>query len=261
MSLFVFFISLLIVAQHVSGNPVPIIRSWRLRDVIALCWYVPWLQEGGQVRLVCSASMDGFVSQLLRCTVNHTSDLLMSLLFRMSHRQVRSLWSATPGYRTTSSIFSQNFLSHRWLCGWERCPVVFRFPICLISKRVNVLPINRSGILSNLWNFPSMQIFLIIYHWNTLLHFDCVLCPVVAVRLYRRQAGLCRLCRWWVRFAYKSLEFVLCDAVQTGWRKEGLPMRSQASLSDIFVTAGASRCRDGTRLWGWKVSSDVAASL
>ena len=43
---FVFFISLLIVAQHVSGNHLPIIRSWRLRDVIALCWYVPWLQEG-----------------------------------------------------------------------------------------------------------------------------------------------------------------------------------------------------------------------
>jgi len=46
MSLFVFFISLLIVAQHVSDNHVPIIRSWRLRDVIASCWYVPWLQEG-----------------------------------------------------------------------------------------------------------------------------------------------------------------------------------------------------------------------
>ena len=57
MSLFVFFISLLIVAQHVSGNHVPIIRSWRLHDVIALCWYVPWLQEGGQDRLVGSASI------------------------------------------------------------------------------------------------------------------------------------------------------------------------------------------------------------
>ena len=56
MSLFVFYISLLIVAQHVSGNHVPIISSWRLRDVIALCWYVLWLQEGGQVRLVGSAS-------------------------------------------------------------------------------------------------------------------------------------------------------------------------------------------------------------
>ena len=58
MSLSVFFISLLIVAQHVSGNHVPIIRSRRLRDVIALCWYVPWLREGCQVRLACSASMD-----------------------------------------------------------------------------------------------------------------------------------------------------------------------------------------------------------
>ena len=58
MSLFVFFISLLIFAQHVSGNHVPIIRSWRLRDVIALCWYVPWLQEDGQDRLAGSASMD-----------------------------------------------------------------------------------------------------------------------------------------------------------------------------------------------------------
>ena len=58
---FVFFISLLIDAQHVSGNHVPIIRSWRLRDVIAVCWHAPWLQEGGQVRLAGSASMDGFV--------------------------------------------------------------------------------------------------------------------------------------------------------------------------------------------------------
>ena len=57
MSLFVFFISLLIVAQHFSGNHVPIIRSWRLRDVIASCWYVPWLWEGCQVRLAGSASI------------------------------------------------------------------------------------------------------------------------------------------------------------------------------------------------------------
>jgi len=33
------FISLLQVAQHVSGNHVPIFRSWRLRSVIATCWY------------------------------------------------------------------------------------------------------------------------------------------------------------------------------------------------------------------------------
>jgi len=58
MSLFVFFISLLIVVQHVSGNHVPIIRIWRLRDVIASCWYVPWLKGGCQDRLAVSASMD-----------------------------------------------------------------------------------------------------------------------------------------------------------------------------------------------------------
>ena len=58
MSLFVFFISLPIFAQHVSGNHVPIIRSWRLRDVIASCWYVPWLREGCRDRLARSASMD-----------------------------------------------------------------------------------------------------------------------------------------------------------------------------------------------------------
>ena len=27
-----------------------------MRDVIASCWYVPWLQEGGQVQLVGRAS-------------------------------------------------------------------------------------------------------------------------------------------------------------------------------------------------------------
>jgi len=41
MSLFVFIISLLIVAPRVSGNHEPIIRNWRLRDAIASCWYVP----------------------------------------------------------------------------------------------------------------------------------------------------------------------------------------------------------------------------
>ena len=34
-----------------------------MRDVISLCWYVPWLQEGGQVCFVGSASVDGLVSQ------------------------------------------------------------------------------------------------------------------------------------------------------------------------------------------------------
>ena len=33
------FISPIEVAQHVSGNHVPTFRSWRLRSVIATCWY------------------------------------------------------------------------------------------------------------------------------------------------------------------------------------------------------------------------------
>jgi len=33
------FISPLQVAQHVSGKHVPIFRSWRLRSVIATCWF------------------------------------------------------------------------------------------------------------------------------------------------------------------------------------------------------------------------------
>jgi hypothetical protein len=38
-----------------------------MRDVFASCWYVPWLREGCQDRLVGSASMDEFVAQLLLC--------------------------------------------------------------------------------------------------------------------------------------------------------------------------------------------------
>ena len=72
MSLFVFFFSLLIVAQHVKGNHVPIIRSWRLRDVIASCWYVPWLQEGCQVRLAGSASTS-FLLVAQHVSGNHVS--------------------------------------------------------------------------------------------------------------------------------------------------------------------------------------------
>ena len=35
------FITPLQVAQHVSGNYVSIFRTWRLRSVIATCWYLP----------------------------------------------------------------------------------------------------------------------------------------------------------------------------------------------------------------------------
>jgi len=48
--------SLLLVAQHVPGNHLPIIRSLRLRDIIALCLYLPWLHGGGQDRMAGSDS-------------------------------------------------------------------------------------------------------------------------------------------------------------------------------------------------------------
>jgi len=48
--------SFLLVAQNVSGNHVPIIRSLRLRDIIELCWYLQWLHGGGQDRFAGSAS-------------------------------------------------------------------------------------------------------------------------------------------------------------------------------------------------------------
>jgi len=46
----------LLVAQHDSGNHVPIIRSLLLRDFVSLCCYLPWLHGGGHDRLAGSAS-------------------------------------------------------------------------------------------------------------------------------------------------------------------------------------------------------------
>jgi len=56
------FISPLQVVQHVTGNHVPIFRSWQLRSVIATCWNLPWLQEGCQNRLGGSVSIEEFVA-------------------------------------------------------------------------------------------------------------------------------------------------------------------------------------------------------
>jgi hypothetical protein len=50
------FISPLQAAQHVSGNHVPIFRSWRLRSVIATCWY-------------CAVTMSGVIATCWYCAV------------------------------------------------------------------------------------------------------------------------------------------------------------------------------------------------
>ena len=99
------FISPLQVAQHVSGNHVPIFRSWRLRSVIDTCWYCAvtmsaiiqiclsvwvavfyvcvgtWLPETccstckGEIKDNTKVTSVWFLIHTeLRCTDNHTSD-------------------------------------------------------------------------------------------------------------------------------------------------------------------------------------------
>jgi len=52
------------VAQHVSGNYVPIFRSWRLSSVSPRVGIVPWLQEVCQNRLAGSVSIVEFSEHL-----------------------------------------------------------------------------------------------------------------------------------------------------------------------------------------------------
>jgi hypothetical protein len=117
MSLFLFFISLLIVAQHVSGNHVPIIRWWRLRDVIALCWYVPWLQGGCQVRLAGSASMDA-----LPANRPYSAFYFIYFIFKFKPTAYNC------AVRQTFCVYLLSYtgsLIQKWcdavLCTWRRC--------------------------------------------------------------------------------------------------------------------------------------------
>ena len=126
MSLFVFFISLLIVAQHVSGNHVSIIRSWRLRDIIASCWYVPWLQGGCQDRLAGSGSMDALPANRTwqstrshgtyqhEAITSHSRQLLM-----MGTWLPETCWATnrrkTKNTKVTSSWFFLSTLRHMYV--------------------------------------------------------------------------------------------------------------------------------------------------
>jgi len=145
MSLFVFFISLLIVAQHVSGNHVSIIMSWRLRDVIASCWYVPWLQGGCQDRLVGSASysLDVRMCSLfvaLNRTALHVNfiQLVYTRCIKIILTKLRSdfptsgLWKPSYQQRAANTQFSRHSPIKCWIqhmrilnlmCGWP-CIVI-----------------------------------------------------------------------------------------------------------------------------------------
>jgi len=59
-----YFISLLQVAQHVSGNHVPIFRSWRLCSAVATCWY-------------CAVTMSGIIQICLSVWVDMFYDFLV----------------------------------------------------------------------------------------------------------------------------------------------------------------------------------------
>ena len=125
MSLFVFFISLLIVAQHVSGNHVPIIRSWRLCGFITSCWYVPWLQGGSQVRLACDNYIiiifiilyiiiifkhltSVFLTDIYKTTLTISTTLVLYLY--MEIRKIK--WMNEWKVRTNAYIFTSAATAH-----------------------------------------------------------------------------------------------------------------------------------------------------
>ena len=75
------------------GNYVPIISSWRLRDFIALCCYVPWLREGCQYRLAGSASTS------LLLVAQHVSGNYVPIIRSWRMRNFIALCSYVPWLR------------------------------------------------------------------------------------------------------------------------------------------------------------------
>ena len=115
MSLFVFLISLLIVAQHVSGNHVPIIRSWRLRDVKSSCWYVPWLQGGCQARLAGSASMDALpTNRTWLPSCSHGTYQHKTITSRSRHLLMMGTWLPESCWETIRREIKYTILTSSW---------------------------------------------------------------------------------------------------------------------------------------------------
>ena len=76
-----------------------------MRDVIVLCWYVPWLQEGGQVRLVGSASMDGFV-------LRTTCQLDLTTFLQPRHIPAQDYNTTQPSAPDDGHTVARNMLSN-----------------------------------------------------------------------------------------------------------------------------------------------------
>ena len=101
------FISPLQVAQHVSGNHVPIFRSWRLRSVIATCWY-------------CAVTMNGVI---VTAQYQHVAITLRSCqLLKMGTWLPETCWGTCKGeIKDDTKVTSSWFLIHTKLCSiWAK---------------------------------------------------------------------------------------------------------------------------------------------
>jgi len=122
---YVFFISLLLVAQHVSGNHVPIIRSWRLRDVIVSCWYVPSMDALPANRSWQPSCSHGTYQH--ETITSRSQQLLM-----MGTWLPKTCWATSRReIKNTNVTSSWFFLSTLNYDAWSTTRQVYDFIICL----------------------------------------------------------------------------------------------------------------------------------
>ena len=90
------FISPLQVAQHVSGNHVPIFRSYDCVVLSPRVGIVPWLQEGCQNRLAGSVSIEEFVAQLCYELLNGHTAQYQHVAITLRSRQLLKMGTRLP---------------------------------------------------------------------------------------------------------------------------------------------------------------------
>ena len=71
---FVLFVISLLITQHVSGNHVPIVRSWRPRNFVPTCWYCAVAAWRLSRPVSMSASIEVFVAS---SSTNSSMDALL----------------------------------------------------------------------------------------------------------------------------------------------------------------------------------------
>jgi len=138
------FISPLQVAQHVSGNHVPIFRSWRLRSVISTCWY-------------CAVTMSGIIQICLSVWVEVFYVWFM----------VNLVWAGCV-----------------WLCRvlWVVVSLYVGVVRCVSSILAKSLIISFQYNIESVHFFWVVTLYLIITpHLSTLSLFHFVLCDFLAI--------------------------------------------------------------------------------